>query len=340
MISLLATAISLPAMPPQQNWVGYDNLAVYAILKPIGTGRHGDYLTLDEGLKSGLVIVTEKGAPLGAPIIRSRGGRQGANLQIREQTQYQGAQVNTLWLINKSKKNLLLISGEMVVGGQQDRIIGKDTIIPPGGEPVDLGVFCMEQSRWSGQTKFGANQLPMVADPSVRGRAQHEKSQSGVWIEVAKKNAQSGLAAGRSYSQITTTTNKVQSSVESYVKAIMAAFPDERAYGVAVAINGRFVWVDRFESNALFQKYWPKLLRSYALEAASSSGSPQPKRRMATWEEAMRFADARDGKMSYEVQDGVCRLTKIESDSHVIYELEDLTLPKGAMVHASKMVKK
>jgi len=40
------------------------------------------------------------------------------------------ASVNQLVLINRSKRPLLLLAGELVSGGKQDRVIGKDRIVP------------------------------------------------------------------------------------------------------------------------------------------------------------------------------------------------------------------
>jgi len=40
------------------------------------------------------------------------------------------AEVNRLVLINNSKHPLLLLAGEIVTGGKQDRVIGKDRIVP------------------------------------------------------------------------------------------------------------------------------------------------------------------------------------------------------------------
>jgi len=34
-----------------------------------------------------------------------------------------------------------------------------------------------------------------------------------------------------------------------------------------VAVNGRIIWADIFASTELLEKYWPKLVRSYASEA-------------------------------------------------------------------------
>ena len=43
---------------------------------------------------------------------------------------------------------MLLLAGEIVAGGKQDRVIGKDRIVPAESDPVDLGVFCVEPGRW------------------------------------------------------------------------------------------------------------------------------------------------------------------------------------------------
>lgn len=115
----------------------------YKVLEPI---RHGnltvfpvvaaksystsELLTLDEGLRSGEVIVTEAGSVQG--LIR----RQPTNGIRRD-----GAEVNRLVLVNNSKRPLLLLAGEIVSGGKQDRVIGKDRIVPPESDPIDLRCF-------------------------------------------------------------------------------------------------------------------------------------------------------------------------------------------------------
>ena len=59
-------------------------------------------------------------------------------------------------LVNNSKRPLILLAGEIVTGGKQDRVIGKDRIIPAESDPIDLGVFCVEPGRWVGSSdRFG-----------------------------------------------------------------------------------------------------------------------------------------------------------------------------------------
>src|SRR4029079_18751439 len=71
-------------------------------------------------------------------------------------------------------------------GGKQDRVIGKDRIVPAESDPIDLGVFCVEPGRWVAQsTNFGGLSTQM-AQPSVRRKAMAEKNQQQVWAEVRK----------------------------------------------------------------------------------------------------------------------------------------------------------
>src|SRR5512147_764239 len=88
-------------------------------------------------VRSGDVIVTEAGRI--QPLVR-RGGRP---IPIG------GGEVNRLVLVNNSNRPLLLLAGEIVTGGKQDRVIGKDRIVPAHSDPVDLSVFCVEPGRWT-----------------------------------------------------------------------------------------------------------------------------------------------------------------------------------------------
>src|SRR6266487_1416705 len=108
----------------------------------------GEFLTLDEGLRSGEVVVTEAGSVQGLV-------RRHATPAIR----HGGAEVNRLVLVNNSKRPLLLLAGEIVSGGKQDRVIGKDRIVPGESDPVDLSVFCVEPGRWVAASEhFGASE--------------------------------------------------------------------------------------------------------------------------------------------------------------------------------------
>src|SRR5262249_61307377 len=104
------------------------------------------FLTLEEGLASGEVVVSEQGA---VALSRSRDGRP-------RPTYSGGASVNQLVLINRSKRPLLLLAGELVGGGKQDRLIGKDRIVPAGPGPPPPDVFFLEDRPWASGAHFFA----------------------------------------------------------------------------------------------------------------------------------------------------------------------------------------
>jgi hypothetical protein len=73
-----------------------------------------------------------------------------------------GARVNQLALINNSDRPLLLLAGEIVTGGKQDRVVGRDRIIPAHNEPVALDVFCVEPHRWTGVSDSVITSKPAI----------------------------------------------------------------------------------------------------------------------------------------------------------------------------------
>src|ERR1022692_3208856 len=175
--------------------IGHGNLTVFPVVAPKSYAT-GEFLTLDEGLRSGEVVVTEYGNVRG--LLRRR---------TTPAMQHDSAEVNRLVLINNSKHPLLLLAGEIVTGGKQDRVIGKDRIVPAESDPVDLSVFCVEPGRWvatsdqfgaSGTTYGGGNGVgsgggvgrsagTLMAQPSVRAKAMGDKDQNEVWAEVRKQ---------------------------------------------------------------------------------------------------------------------------------------------------------
>lgn len=346
-----------PVQTPSEPGIQFKNLTVFPLYEPLSKANPTDYISLDEGLKAGTVVVTEKGSTP-APMVRPRGQqargreerRSGLNVTSRVQTQGGGAEVNSLWIINKSGKKLMLLAGEMVVGGQQDRILQKDGLIPPTRQAVNLDVFCVEHGRWTPKTeRFGApvaasKGLPAmggIADPRVRGRAQASRDQGQVWAEVDNSLKKNQTVNDSQTYQANFSSGRVQANVDQYVNAINAKFPTKRAVGAVVSVNGRIIWMDRFASNTTFRKYWGKLLRSYALEGSSAINEPATKQAPATYEDALRYAgNLPEGTASrFEGEEKVWRLLRREDPLHVRFELQDMTSGNPVSLHASRMKK-
>src|ERR1022692_2081575 len=164
--------------------IRHGSLTVFPVVAPKSYAT-AEFLTLDEGLRSGELEVTEYGNVRGLM-------RRGPTPAVR----HENAEVNRLVLINNSKRPLLLLAGEIVTGGKQDRVIGKDRIVPAESDPVDLSVFCVEPGRWvatsehfgtSGATYGGGSGSgrgvaagTLMAQPSVRAKAMGDKDQNQV----------------------------------------------------------------------------------------------------------------------------------------------------------------
>jgi len=352
--------------------ISQGNLTIFPVVARTSFDTRG-FLTLDEGLRSGEVIISE--ANQAAPLIRRR------HSNVRPPN-YGWGETNRLILINNSERPLLLLAGEVVTGGHQDRIVGADRIIP-GESDADLSVFCIEHGRSTGASvnfvasgAYGKTDAYM-AQPSVRAQA-NNKDQRGVWDEVAKTkvamaapaaeaimvqdgtggvaggpldnsprpapvlspSAANELASTTSYARVMETkevsqaVDKVAMPIQHSYESLMRELRNRNAVGVVVAVNGRIIWADIFASNELLTKYWPKLVRSYAAEAIETYARySQP-----SVQSAQQFLNQLDGRKEVvESEPGIFRHAEIIGDGYKVFELTSLLPRTGFQVHLSKM---
>src|SRR5262249_18624933 len=95
------------------------NLSIFLIHGP--NQVTGDFLTLQEALEQKKVVVFET------------------------------KDVNELAIQNLSNQDVYVQAGDIVKGGQQDRMIGVDLIVPPKSARLPIAAFCVEHGRWSGR---------------------------------------------------------------------------------------------------------------------------------------------------------------------------------------------
>jgi hypothetical protein len=353
--------------------------ASYRVLAPIESGNlllfpvvesgrtpGSAFITLDEGLKTGAIEVTEAGRVRGLVRPRPSQGHidDGIARPLPPQPQiYRGDQVNTLVLVNNSDKPLLLLAGEIVTGGKQDRVIAKDRIVPQGSDPIDLNVFCIEPGRWTEATPvFGASAkspaMGLMVQPSVRAKAMVEKNQQEVWNSVHGSIADAMRApAPASAGPAMAAANPDSLGTSSYVRAMQsdalnskvdeAAAPvmksreqvleklrEQHAVGVVVAIRGEIVWADIFSDPDLLARYWTKLVRSYAAESLMA-GENHVAPGVA---DAQRFLDTPTGGTETSIGDvGVYRYRELRSSGTETFVLEALLPGTGYDVHISKV---
>ena len=57
-----------------------------------------------------------------------------------------GSRSQSLDIDQQLRSSVVLLAGEVVTGGKQDRVIGVDRIVPAEIWPIDLSVFCVERA--------------------------------------------------------------------------------------------------------------------------------------------------------------------------------------------------
>ncbi len=198
------------------------------------------YLSLDEALESGALTITEK----------------------------EGGRVPVLLARNKGTRPVLMLAGEILVGGKQNRALRHSVLLPPKSGAVQLPVYCVEQGRWSaGDAPFRSRSS--VAAHSVRAAAVAQAPQSEVWEGVAMSRQNLGVA------DATTDLQRVQD--DATVRANLADYmPDQeanerpRSLGMVVARHGQIIGADIFCNPEVFAKHRDRLLESYALDCLAA----------------------------------------------------------------------
>jgi hypothetical protein len=254
----------------------HDNLAIYLVHGSGGSG--GVPLTLQEALAKGVVKVHETGS------------------------------VNALTVENTGKEEEVYVqAGDIVKGGQQDRVLSVDLLLPPRSGEVSIAAFCVEHGRWTARGNEDVRQFssaasampsheakvamrayavaaaPSPADAPARtmayaGGAGVGQSQEEIWLSVRKtqdnlsRSVGAPVAAPASPSslQLSLENEKLKQTQSAYIAALQGAGETgDDIVGYVFAINGKINSGDVYASNALFRKMWSKLLAANVTEAIS-----------------------------------------------------------------------
>ena len=193
---------------------------------------------------------------------------------------YETQSVNELAIENVSNDDVYVQAGDIVKGGQQDRMIGVDLIVPSRSGKLPIAAFCVEHGRWSGrgneQVKVFSSSSDVASTREIKLAAKRSSSQSGVWqsVRVAQDKLSTNVGArvnsqvSESSLQLAVENDKVRETADSYTKALGDIINgSDDVIGYVFAINGKVNSADVYGSNALFRKLWPKLLKANAVEA-------------------------------------------------------------------------
>ena len=195
--------------------------------------------------------------------------RLAGSLLITERAQ---ASVPELVVENRGKSYVLLLAGEILVGGKQNRVLREDILLPPLSGPRPIGVYCVEQGRWNeGRKDFESK--GSVAQPRLRQELLGQAPQSRIWDTAAKAAREANPTAPPSPTgsyQAIYDDREVQKHLKDVEQALnpgKAVSGTARAHGAAVFAGGALSGLDIFDDPSLFAREWLKLLRAHAVEA-------------------------------------------------------------------------
>ncbi|MEX2242389.1 MAG: DUF6569 family protein [Fimbriimonadaceae bacterium] len=195
-------------------------------------GEIGEYATLAEAVKNGWI-------------------------EIEEVSEY--AEVDTLRVHYTGPKPLILMAGELLLGGKQDRVVAKDVVIAPN-ETAEVAVFCVEPGRWSGSSMHFTpqdGQVPL----SVKREAMLGEQES-VWASVGEYNAESAPNAGGSSLKYGYSESKDSDEYQASLEKLMGVLSKEKdLVGVVIVIGGKIHSFEYFGSPKLFESASESIVR-------------------------------------------------------------------------------
>ncbi len=227
----------------------FENMTVFPLT--CGAGITSDYLTLDEALAEKFAAITEVS---------------------------EGGSVPELRFVNFGDKRVLLVDGEELVGAKQNRVLNL-SIMVPAGKTLVVPVSCVERGRWHHRSReFSSSPRAHYAEGRARKMAQVNASmrasgsrtsdQGEVWNHINEK-----FSRFRSHSPTSAMSDIYEQQsvrLEDYVRSFT---PAGDQVGAVFAIEGKVVGLELFDSPETLRKLFPKLLRSYGLDALDRARS-------------------------------------------------------------------
>lgn len=169
---------------------------------------------------------------------------------------------------NGCDQPVLLLAGELLAGGTQDRLVARDSVVLPNKSKwIDLPVYCAEPGRSAGKAdRF--DPVGAIATPELRRLLATEGMQADVWSGIRR------LLEGMEVKSSTDALSALylQKAYQERMSALwrrLGDLParDARTIGVVVGVDQELAMAEIFPSNGLFREAYPKVLAAAASQA-------------------------------------------------------------------------
>jgi hypothetical protein len=209
-------------------------------------------------------------------------------------TERDQAAVSGLVVENRGPVHVLLLAGEILQGGKQNRIVITDVLVPPSSGPLSLPVHCVEQGRWHGAGKQFVTRHTLAA-PRLREQMLAGSDQQKVWAEVNRYAERAAAPSATASYQAIPDKPEVQAKQKDVEAALGGKIPPG-ARGAAVFVGDALAGIDLFQDDSLFAREWPKLLRASTIDTYGRRIADSAEGRLrATLDELLKLAAGADG---------------------------------------------
>jgi hypothetical protein len=186
-------------------------------------------------------------------------------------------QVPELLFANDGGAVVLLLDGEELAGGKQNRVVNV-TILAPARQSIRIPVSCVERGRWratsaecstTGSTLFSGARAAKnrQVTESYRRHGRASSDQAAIWSDIDRTSATLGVPSS------TSAMADVYAGRQVELKEYVGAFRVSPGQVGAVFGVGRLIGLECFDHPATFAALFPKILRGYALDALEGSAS-------------------------------------------------------------------
>lgn len=182
-----------------------------------------------------------------------------------------GGSVPELKLRKSSEGRTLLLDGEPLEGGKQNRVLSM-TLLLDGKQDLTIPVTCIERDRWAfSSAQFVSSEfhsyyssrsiLSSSISSSLRSSHRYRSDQSGIWREIALSLQSTGTRSG------TSSMSELFKKHENEISEAEEHFQiSANQLGYQALIDGKPLAFELFGSHATFSKYWSRLLRGLVVE--------------------------------------------------------------------------
>ena len=234
-------ALARVTLGPRQ---GGDRLAMYPLIDPV--------------------------APAAADYVLARDAFAAGALEVSEVSE--SGQVPTLRVRNTGSRAVLLLDGEELIGAKQNRILNV-TILVAAGAVLEVPVSCVERGRWGYRDRgFRDSDFLMHAEgraakmrevsAALRTRGGRQADQHAVWSRLDAKAAAMGASSPTAAMHDTFLAH--HAALED---ALTSLAPVPHQIGAVFEVKGQAVGVEMLDAVEPFARVFPKMARSYGLDA-------------------------------------------------------------------------